>query len=123
MTFDLPFPPSVNTYWRSIGRGRVILSEKGREYRKACLLWLSRQGVPRIDGRLAVTLSVFPPDARRRDLDNLPKGLLDALTHAQVIVDDELIDDLRITRGPKQKGGLVQVTILNANHTTPESAR
>ena len=30
----LPWPPTVNTYWR-VFNGRSILSEKGREYRKA----------------------------------------------------------------------------------------
>jgi Holliday junction resolvase RusA-like endonuclease len=29
----LPFPPSVNTYWRTF-RGRMIISAKGREYRE-----------------------------------------------------------------------------------------
>ena len=31
----LPWPPTVNTYWRNFG-GRTIVSAKGRSYRKAC---------------------------------------------------------------------------------------
>ena len=34
MEIVLPYPPSVNTYWRAV-KGRVILSKKGREYRHA----------------------------------------------------------------------------------------
>ena len=30
----LPWPPTVNTYWRNFN-GRTIISAKGREYRKA----------------------------------------------------------------------------------------
>jgi crossover junction endodeoxyribonuclease RusA len=30
----LPWPPTVNTYWRNFN-GRVLISAKGREYRKA----------------------------------------------------------------------------------------
>ncbi|NBW23084.1 MAG: RusA family crossover junction endodeoxyribonuclease, partial [Caulobacteraceae bacterium] len=40
----------------------------------------------------------FPPDKRKRDLDNVLKSLLDALTHANVWDDDSQIDDLRIYR-------------------------
>jgi crossover junction endodeoxyribonuclease RusA len=29
----LPWPPSVNTYWRNFD-GRMIISAKGREYRE-----------------------------------------------------------------------------------------
>jgi Holliday junction resolvase RusA-like endonuclease len=31
--FTLPWPPSVNTNWRTVN-GRMIISAKGREYRE-----------------------------------------------------------------------------------------
>ena len=37
----LPWPPSVNSYWRSItiqGSSRVLISEKGRAYRQRVLV-------------------------------------------------------------------------------------
>ena len=61
--------------------------------------------------RLAVEILASPPDLRARDLDNLPKGVLDSLTHAGVIRDDSDIDDLRIRRGPKIAGGMLDVAI------------
>ncbi|MBG7476336.1 RusA family crossover junction endodeoxyribonuclease [Pseudomonas aeruginosa] len=50
-------------------------------------------------------------DRRKRDLDNLLKGLLDSLTKAGAWDDDGLVDDLRIVRGEVKVGGEVLVTI------------
>lgn len=117
ITITLPFPPSVNTYWRSVNKGklagRVLISEKGRQYREAVaqvvLLMLGR--ARNIDGRLSVEITAHAPDRRKRDLDNLPKGILDALTHAGVWVDDSTIDHLCIRRGENAPGGRVVVKI------------
>jgi crossover junction endodeoxyribonuclease RusA len=42
-------------------------------------------------------MDAFPPDRRRRDLDNIQKPVLDALQHAGVYEDDSQID-LLVTR-------------------------
>jgi len=110
-TLTLPWPPTFNTYWRFV-KGRVLISKKGRQYRKAVQDEALVQGFPRLgDARLRVAVLAYPPDRRRRDLDNLPKGLLDALGHAGVYDDDSQIDDLRIKRGLPIKGGLVDLEI------------
>ncbi|MBK4989785.1 RusA family crossover junction endodeoxyribonuclease [Pseudomonas sp. S36] len=110
----LPYPPSVNTYWRhpTTGKlaGRHLISEKGRKYR-ADVCWSIPYAIQKLSGRLRVTIECFPPDKRRRDLDNVAKGLLDALSHAGVWHDDEQIDDLRIVRRETTKGGAVRVRI------------
>jgi len=116
ITLKLPWPPSVNTYWRSPSTGklagRTLISERGRAYRKQVADAVLRAGCPKADqGRLEVAIIAEPPDRRRRDLDNLPKAILDALTHAGVIEDDSLIDDLRIVRGEVYPGGLVHVAV------------
>ena len=49
-------------------------------------------------GRLAVSLRFYPPNAVKRDLDNLPKAVLDALTHAGLWIDDAQIDCLMLAR-------------------------
>jgi crossover junction endodeoxyribonuclease RusA len=58
---------------------------------------------------LRVEIEAWPPDKRKRDLDNILKSLLDALTYAGIWEDDSQIDDLRIYRATI--GGMVKVRI------------
>lgn len=113
----LPWPPSVNAMWRTPHKGplagRTMLSTEGRAYRKAANDAATLQRVLRhsLTGKLALLLVARPPDRRRRDLDNLLKGVLDALQHAAVIEDDGEIDDLRIRRGLVMRNGEIEVHI------------
>ena len=95
ITLELPFPPSVNTYWRRVN-GKTLIRRSAR----------FPAGI-----RAAVVVEAFMPDRRMRDLDNLFKALLDALVKAGVLVDDSVIDDLRIVRKCVVKGGKVLVSI------------
>lgn len=114
-SFVLPYPPSLNRYWRHPNKGalagRTLLSEEGRMYRLAVQKAVMMQRVRAIKGRLGVHIIADMPDRRARDLDNLNKGVLDGLTHAHVWVDDSVIDDLRITRGAIVPGGQLRITI------------
>jgi crossover junction endodeoxyribonuclease RusA len=115
---DLPWPPSVNTYWRHPTRGKLagkhLVSENGRRYRTAVVATLltARRGkaLP-LDGRLSVSILACPPDRRVRDLDNLPKSVLDSLSHAGLWRDDGQIDRLLIERAPVEKGGRLRVRV------------
>ena len=110
----LPWPPTVNTYYRNVN-GKTLISEKGRQYRAAVAdQVLIQRGAKQFAGRLAVAIVAHVPDQRRRDLDNLLKSTLDAMTHAGVWLDDEQIDDVRITRGPI--GGMLRVTVQEVAH-------
>ena len=107
----LPWPPSVNRYWRNVD-GRTLISREGRAYRTAVLSAVLEQGAARhYAGRLRVRIVAHPPDKRRRDLDNLQKALLDGLEYAGVFDDDGQIDDLRIVRGERVRGGRVVVEV------------
>lgn len=112
ITLTLPWPPSVNTYWRRVG-ARTLISKPGRQFRKAVVndlaLWPYRRDT--ITGRIAVEMTCYPPDNRKRDLDNLPKSVLDALTHAGIWQDDGQIDDLRIVRAAVESPGRVVVEV------------
>lgn len=59
------------------------------------------------DARLSVTIYAYPPDRRKRDLDNILKCLLDSLEKAQVFVDDSQIDELIIRRVRPNDGKVV----------------
>jgi len=106
----LPWPPTVNSYWRNFN-GRTIISAKGREYRKAVAdQVLIQRAAKHIDHAVKVEIKAYRPDRRRRDLDNILKALLDSMTHAGVMEDDALIEDLRVFWA-KEVGGMVKVTI------------
>jgi crossover junction endodeoxyribonuclease RusA len=96
ITLTLPWPPSVNKYWRTF-QGRMIISAEGRAYRKAVAEQvLIQSGAKHYAGKLRVQIEAYRPDNRRRDLDNLFKAALDGCTHAGVWEDDSNIVDLRI---------------------------
>jgi crossover junction endodeoxyribonuclease RusA len=106
--YILPFPPSVNSYWRAVVRGKIavnILSERGRKYRKDAdeAIHADRAVCEPLTGRLQVSLDLHPPTLRKYDCDNFPKAVLDALTHAGVWQDDEQIDQLNVLKCPKDK--------------------
>jgi crossover junction endodeoxyribonuclease RusA len=106
----LPWPPTVNTYWRNVN-GRTIISAKGREYRKNVAdQVLIQRAAKHIDYAVKVEIKAYRPDRRRRDLDNLLKALLDSMTYAGVMQDDALIEDLRVYWAD-EVGGMVKVTI------------
>jgi len=107
----LPWPPSVNNYWRSF-RGRVIVSAAGRRYRRLVGEHVQMQrGARHLRGKLKVVIVASRPDRRRRDLDNILKAALDALTSAGVWVDDSNIADLRVLWGPGVGTGFLDVRV------------
>lgn len=127
VSFALPWPPSVNTYWRSAvigGRVRVYVSDKGKAYRKEAGWRIAgaraRAGLA---GRVALEIRAFPPDRRKRDLDNTLKAVLDVMTEVGVWNDDSQVDELTIRRGDVVKGGRleIRVTPITPPEPTQES--
>jgi len=109
----LPWPPSVNHYWRHVG-SKVLISREGREYREAVKALSIAHGWPRFGShRVSVHIEAWMPDKRRRDLDNVLKSALDSLTHAGVWDDDSQIDGLAIWRAPLL-GGMCRVEVREA---------
>ena len=108
----LPYPPSVNNYWRA-SNGRFYINKKGVDFRNAVTAIVMREKVAhKLTGRLKAEIHAIVPDRRVRDLDNLNKAILDSLTHSKVIVDDKYIDDLRIVRaGYEKNNGRVEIYI------------
>lgn len=108
----LPWPPTVNTYY-TIARNRKILSAKGRMYKIDGSVLLLQQKAPRgISGRLEVRIEAYPPDRRKRDIDNVLKPLIDTLGDYGLFLDDEQIDILSIRRNAIEKPGYVRIHIF-----------
>lgn len=123
-SFVIPYPPSVNGYWRSY-KGRQILSARARAYRKAGLATINQQGIPpSMTGDLHVTLVLYPPDQRCRDIDNPIKPVLDLLTHALVYDDDSQIKRLHVHMKPAghRLAGTAQITVTHITETTEHEA-
>lgn len=113
---EVPFPPSINGYWRSFVQGkrvRQIISKRGREYRKrGCEICLLQSACVGLSGRLSVRITLRPPTKRKYDIDNYIKAIFDMLTHAGVWEDDEQVDSLLVVRGEVIKGGSAIVEIF-----------
>lgn len=114
MSFDLPWPPSVNRYYRHVGP-RVLISREGRKFRMMTVSRLSGR-FPKLTGHIALFGDFYPPDARRRDLDNVLKCTLDSLVHAGLMDDDSQIKhiDIRMLE-PIQPDGLVHIQLKETN--------
>jgi len=108
----LPWPPSVNHYWRAAGARRFISPQARRWVEEA--VWTLRQAKgtrPPIQNEVAVFVIAWPPDRRRRDLDNLLKAILDALVKAHIVQDDHQVAELHLVRRAPEKPGRVQVVV------------
>ena len=113
MKIELPYPPSVNHYYRRVGP-RTLISREGRRFREEVAAILAAIGFRPFTGRLHVRVIVHPPDRRRRDIDNVQKALLDALEHAGVYRDDNQIVKLTTEKRGSVPGGRTIVEIRNA---------
>jgi len=111
----LPFPPTVNSYYKR-GKYGVRIAEKGRKYRHLVLEEVQQQwgAAVALDEKLLLEVVLHPPDKVRRDVDNYMKALLDSLTEAGVWEDDSQIDQLMIYRGERVFGGKVALYIHEA---------
>ncbi|SMG61743.1 crossover junction endodeoxyribonuclease RusA [Cedecea sp. NFIX57] len=115
----LPWPPSNNRYWRH-SRGRHFISDWGKRYRKEVIEIIQAAKLDiNITPRIRITIHAAPPDNRKRDLDNLPKAVFDALTSAGFWLDDGQIDDMRIKRCQRHKGGMLWLVMHEIDGELP----
>jgi crossover junction endodeoxyribonuclease RusA len=110
ITITLPWPPSVNHYWRTWRRPDADQPAGAR---------ISRAGRGNPQGRqhdasgraLAVHVELHPPDRRKRDVDNTFKAIGDSLQHGGAFQDDSQIVWLLLERAEGGAGGKVIVRV------------
>jgi crossover junction endodeoxyribonuclease RusA len=84
--------------YRGSGRQRFLSRDVKyfRDFVRVAVFASPQSNLMPLEGLLAVDVVATPPNAKRRDLDNLLKSLLDAMEHACVFNDDRQVVDLRI---------------------------
>lgn len=107
---ELPFPPSVNHYYRRVGR-RVLISREGRKFRERVCALIADLGLRTMSGPLQVEILAYPPNGQERDYDNIEKALFDALQHARVYHKDSQVKKHSTEECTCIPGGMVIVRI------------
>ena len=88
--FKIPYPPSVNHYYLRNKFGGIRVGDNGKAFRKDVAVWyyntttakhIDASKVLYQNDKLDVTITAYFPDNRKRDVDNILKATLDAITH------------------------------------------
>jgi len=89
----------------------VLISREGRKYRMMVVSRLAGL-YPKLGGEVSIKAEFYPPDRRRRDLDNVGgKALLDSLVYAGIMEDDSQVKELHLRMLDPVPEGLVHVSI------------
>lgn len=99
-TIKLPCPVSANQRLIKSKNGILINSSKYRDWHNLALFQIKNQfsKIETLQGRIKLSIEVHFRDKRRRDIDNIVKGLQDVLTDAKFFIDDCQIDELFVKR-------------------------
>ena len=114
MKLILPFPPSVNTYWRHPNKGafagKSLISAAGRKFQSAACAAIVEQlrRLPKpTSAPASVEIVLFPPDNR---------------IHAGVWEDDSQVKRMLVEWGPVIPEGKVEITISKYEKTAGAAA-
>tara|TARA_R110000803_G_scaffold105482_4_gene173683 strand:- start:2479 stop:2862 length:384 start_codon:yes stop_codon:yes gene_type:complete len=120
---ELPYPPSVNSYWQANGHRRFI-SKEGVAFTKEVDLIVKQSRAKSFgENRIAISVMIHPRSKRKFDLDNTLKAILDALMKAGMYNDDSQIDFIEIARGeavPKGAAIIYLYDFKGEEHGTTE---
>lgn len=114
MKLTLPYPPSANAYWRfNRQRGYMHPTHAAKKYKDEMESIVRAQIGPRArlpmySGPVSVSVVVYRP-ARRGDLDNTLKVMLDALRGIAFVDDDQVV---RITADREDDAGRPRAEVV-----------
>jgi crossover junction endodeoxyribonuclease RusA len=114
LCFEVPYPPSINHAYMTVAHGKRVLKPEAAAYR-GLVCYVSRvakqrYGIPELP--LQMSVEVFTPDRRRRDLDNLLKVMQDAISDG-IGVDDSQITTLIMRKAGVMRNGVVRIAITH----------
>lgn len=118
----LPFPPSVNNLFNTVGRRRIP-TEFYQAWQRECRGEIMVQKVRPITGPVHVRIDLVAPDNRRRDADNCAKGVIDTLVKAGLIEDDDNRFLRRLNIGWELEGSPCTVTVTSIETMEEAAAR
>ena len=84
----LPYPPSINHYWKLGKNGKRYICPEGETYLSMISVLMHREfdgfylhqfDIIPDNAELSVFLTFYLPDNRGRDLDNVPKCIFDCI--------------------------------------------
>lgn len=109
--FELPFPIklSVNNLYRYTN-SYVYKTKTAKDYQTLVYLKLLKEKKFTVE-KLIFVMEVYPPDKRKRDLDNLLKNVLDSLMYARMFHDDCQIVELHVIKKEVVKDGLLKISL------------
>ncbi|HEX3767537.1 MAG TPA: RusA family crossover junction endodeoxyribonuclease [Puia sp.] len=125
LELELPYPPSVNHYKKA---GRIVKTAAGKLYQQRVntdetktfyfqVYILTKKLIPAEwpkscdKATFSLKIYVYPPDGKKRDLDNILKVLIDSLVRAHIIKDDSQVCRLYVEKCDIIKNGKVLVRI------------
>lgn len=101
----------------------MMISKAGRQYSSDVWAIVKSLGIKRpMAGELAVSFFAYPPDVRKRDLDNMLKAPLDAMQKAGLYSDDSQVARLLIERKRTRRPGVLIVSITEIDEPAKVSA-
>lgn len=108
MRITLPYPPSANRYWRNVN-GRMVVSQEAAKFRESVEIECMVAGIRPVDSSVCVSLDFYRP-AKRGDLDNLLKVVLDSLI-GWAYVDDKQVVEIHAMRHDDKEHPRVEVVV------------
>lgn len=108
MRLTLPWPPSVNAYWR-VFRNRILLSREARDFKEKAANVAKRAALSPHAGPVVVTVWAFRP-RRVGDLDNTLKATLDSL-RGVAFGDDSQVVELHAYRADDKENPRVEIQV------------
>lgn len=106
----LPYPPSANRTIK-LSHGKIYRADKCTRFYEE--VWLAKQQkqIPSfpLEKRLFMEIYLYPPDKRRRDIDNLCRAVFNGFQYAEIVQDDFQFETLHVERREVKEGGACEV--------------